>query len=198
MPHATAPTSETITPALRNLLDRQLAPGERIAWLGRPSAVRLLVMHGCSILLLGIPLCALGAFTLWIFSTGSSSPRTGPVAGRFVTMWSAAFVGVVLLVASSPLWSWWQELHTAYAVTDRRALILTTTGGGVTVQSFTGEQLAGAVLREGPDGWGDLVFERVRVGRGRKYVMRDVGFLRIPAVAQVQRLLPAALKPVEP
>lgn len=143
-------------------------------------------------LLLGAPTLAIAAFILWLFARATPTARSGPLLPAFIGAWRLAVVGILVLVCSTRLWSWWKELHTVYAVTDRRALVLEALPGRTAVQSFSGDQLSHAVLREGPDGWGDLVFERVRYGRGVKSVYRDVGFLRIPDVAGVQRLLPAA------
>lgn len=188
-----AATTQRIPPSLGAMLQRELQASERLLWVGRPSPRRMFVLHGCSALLLGIPILVVGAIArLLIFSKSALGSASNPAAQYFAMTWDVGFFAVLVLILFSRLWLWRKALHTVYAVTDRRALVLEASRGQRAAQSFTGRQLAQAQRREGPDGWGDLVFERDVYGKGAKRVERDVGFLRIPDVARVQRMLPVA------
>lgn len=185
-----APASQDISASLRGQLQQQLAADERVVWIGRPSPRRMIVLYGCSVLLLGAPIFVVAMIARFVLFSQPQRQAAAESMGRLTAAWNFLLFGMIGLLVLSRLWAWWKGFHTVYAITDRRALVLETFRGRIHAQSFSGEQLTQAVMREGPDGWGDLVFERAVSGSGSKRVQRDVGFLRIPAVAQVHRLLP--------
>lgn len=103
-----------------------------------------------------------------------------------------ALVGLGLML--SPVWLRRKLKRTGYALTNRRALLIE---GGLfgsrLVKSYAPEDLSDLERVERANGSGDLVFERVATrvqsDDGRRVRTAPRGFLAIPDVRDVERLL---------
>src|SRR5574340_799295 len=139
MTPATSPAAQPAATSTQRIPDRlmaallqQLESGERLVWVGRPSPRRMLVLHGCSALLLGVPILVVGAIArLVIAGRSGSGASPAPTAHRFVVAWDGLFVAAFALILLSRLWAWRTRLYTVYAITDRRALVLEAVRGSV-------------------------------------------------------------------
>ena len=154
------------TPAQRLILEPELEHGEVLQWCGQP-APDTLVGSKWLLGILGLFL-ALGGLVWFIASPGdlgAGSPM-------------AIFFGVALMLMLTPVWDRWTEKRTVYAVTNRRALVVSAPWQR-TVFAFSASQAAAAQAQQADDGQTNLVFHRqVSQGKGgTRY--SDVGFLGI-------------------
>ena len=99
-------------------------------------------------------------------------------------LFGVPFVLVGLGMLTSPYWLYKKAKQTVYALTNRRAMIIT---GGSTkkVQSFTGNDIGIIERTERSNGIGDVVFATV-VGKKSD---QPVGFMGISEARRVERLL---------
>jgi hypothetical protein len=116
---------DIVPPTLARILERELAPGERIIWQARPATSnRMRASLGS--FLFGIPLFAFAV--IWTlgasggFASERSSSRSWPP--WFPVLWGGMFILLSALMLLSPLWAWWVARHTVYAITDRRAILI--------------------------------------------------------------------------
>jgi hypothetical protein len=171
-------------------INAELEPGEKVVWEGRPNPNRMM-LKAMPIMLFGIPFLSFSIF--WMAMAGgivvAKGPRLGPQT--FFVLFGLPFVLVGLGMVTSPLLFRWKATRTAYVVTDRRAIMFE---GGVrtTIRSFTPDQLGQITRNQRADGSGDIIFrEEVRIGRnGTRHITR-IGFLEIPEVRDVERLIRA-------
>jgi hypothetical protein len=183
--------TESVPSSLRHLLSRELAPGESVVWQGQPAPLGR-VLATWQTFLFGI--FWNGFWVFWLVgASGGFGHRDaeGQAFGRFAYFWAIPFMLAGASMLLSPLWAWWEAQRTLYVVTDRRAILISAPLRRVTVQSFTGDRLAGVIRHEGPSGCGDLIFEREasQGSRGRTHY-RDVGFFGLVDARAVHRLLP--------
>jgi hypothetical protein len=186
----------------------ELAPGERLLWVGQPRPGRF-ARSAIPIALFGIPFTAFALF--WIamasgmlvggFRGGNNGPGGFGALFACFPLFGVPFLLVGLGMLTSPYWLRRLARRTCYALTDRRA-ILWQAGwlGGVEVRSYGPADLTKLRRTEYADGGGDLVFEEVvtwgRDGRGNATVNRQQrGFLAIDNVRQIEELLRKALLP---
>jgi hypothetical protein len=176
----------TIDPDAERLLQGRLEPDETICWAVRPepSAFVARALPG-SLLGLGLLLLA-GSFSLnigsWMGEVWSSPGEWLPVA---------LLGGLGILVLFAPLLAAWVARGTVYAVTDRRAVILSPKlTGGSSVDFFSREQFDAATAVGQPDGTSDvaLASTTIRCRRGtipirrrRGTIQRTIGFFAVPA-----------------
>ncbi|AHG92896.1 hypothetical protein J421_5361 (plasmid) [Gemmatirosa kalamazoonensis] len=183
--------AESIPLALQQVLQYELARGERVVWYGQPApSSRALASAGT--FLFGIPFLGFALFWTWGATRGFNAQKHGTDSfGWFGYLWGGMFVFFGAAMVLSPLWAWWVARHTVYAVTDRRALLVERPLGRTTVQGFSGERLTDVIRREDWLGRGELIFERV-VSKGSKgrTVYRDVGFFGLKDARAVANLLP--------
>ena len=181
---------DRVPPPLARILDRELAPGERIIWQARPAPSNR--MRAClGNFLFGIPLFAFAV--IWTlgasggFASERSSSRSWPP--WFPVLWGGMFILLSACMLLSPLWAWWVARHTVYAITDRRAILIEAPFRR-TIQSFTGERLTTVVRTEDSRGRGDLVFEReASKGSKGRTVYRDIGFFGLTDAKAVEQIL---------
>jgi hypothetical protein len=109
-------------------------------------------------------------------------------------------VGLILLlgftmVIGLPWWTRHLAAQTAYALTDRRAIVWQQGAFAVHVRSFSRQQLGSIQRNERPDGSGDLIFDQTfwRDSHGHQHV-RGVGFTSIARVRDVEELVRAMLE----
>ncbi len=132
---------------LADLLEQELEPGERLEWSGTPkplwfdSSLR-------PVFLFAIPWTAFALF--W---TGMAFALTvaneGPDGlGLFFPLFGLPFVVIGIAMLVSPFWSARRKRNVAYAITDRRAIILQA-GRSLRVVSFTPQELCHGFQRAG-------------------------------------------------
>jgi hypothetical protein len=160
----------------------QLDAGERLLWVGRPDPRRQL-LGSLFILLFGIPWTAFALF--W------TAAASGLVWGEMgfgwhslFALWGVPFVLVGFGMLLSPYWMYRKAKRTVYAVTSRRALIITGTRERK-IQSFTRADMDAIERTERSSGKGDVMFA---TSSNQKNTQR-VGFIGIPDARRVERLL---------
>lgn len=149
------PVSDAHLRHLRTFLD----PGEEVVWAGQPSPSRAF-RSAMRVWLFAIPWTAFALF--WMAAAGAMTwfgPDTG--ASRegifgFFPLFGIPFVLVGLGMLASPYWAWRAAQKTVYVVTNRRALVGTPAGGGVTFASYRPDELTDLTLTVRDDGSGTV------------------------------------------
>jgi hypothetical protein len=178
--------------ALVSSIEPELSRGERILWVGKPSASREARKIGCPALIVGIPFTAFAVF--WVVGasniTRNAPSGLGPPGFSTVfPLFGLIFVGIGLYVLLSPFLTYAKSSATTYAITNERILIVES-GSTRVVKSYTKRDLGQITRSELADGSGDLMFaqENQRGAKGRTYT-RDIGFVGIGQVRAVEQLL---------
>lgn len=172
---------------LRDMVERELREGEKLLWVGQPARGRFIV-ESLPAFLFAIPWTAFAVF--WIIGAAGFSMPDFRDGFDFFPLFGLPFVLVGLGMLSMPLWAMRRARRTVYAVTDRRAIVFDG-GWWTTVASFTPEQLAPTHRRHTRGDRGDVIFgpqspAAASVSSSPACVR---GFLGVPDVAQVERLL---------
>ncbi len=127
---------------------KELEPGESVRWCEQPvkepfsCGTIFACFAGCLIIFCSVLVC--------IFSL--------PLA--LAIFWEIPLIGIGLVLY--PYWSYLKASHTAYFITDRRAIVISGVLS-VTIQTYSLAELSQTVRRERPNGTGDLIFAQ-RVG----------------------------------
>lgn len=163
-----------------HLDDATLAPwlerGEPVLWVGRPEPLQvalrclpgafagLLVVGAVVLLSVRVPLPSL---FFWFFLIG---------------------LGLAGWLVVRPLVRAWQARHTRYAVTARRALVVSR-GVAAETRSFRSWDLADVTVRADAHGFGDVLFRPVASGFLRMPTWIEVGFLAVNDAPGADRAL---------
>lgn len=169
---------------LRSLVESELRPRERIAWLEQPIPGRMALWE--------LPTMVFGIF----WTAGSMSWWRDAYKMERELVWFSAFHLPFILIGfgmlSSPYWARRMALRSAYVLTDRRAILFTAGWlGNVTVRSFEAERLTILRCKKHADGSGDLVFA---IDTDYDDGSTDVGFLAIRKVKVAEKLVRALKK----
>ena len=181
------------------LIDAELRPGERIAWIGQPIPWRL-ARKSLPLVIFGIPWTAFAVF--WTLMAARPSTSGTAVEGeadalsqlfRFFPLFGVPFILVGLALLSFPYWLSREARRTAYVITDQRALIIDAHGWrAVSLRSFEPKRLTDLSRTQSSDGSGDVIFERQRHSHTEgSDTTTDVGFLAVRNVKEVESLLRA-------
>ena len=164
---------------LRALVEAELAPGESIRWIGQPIVARLVWRQSTIPTLFG--LFWIPAMLFWMWKMHQDARPT----------W---WLGLPILLLGLALlsWPWWalrRARHTAYLVTDRRALACHA-AYPVASHSYPPDFLDTLERRQRRDGSGDLAFaveapDGVALGPPRI----SAGFLALRDVRAVEKLI---------
>lgn len=168
---------------------RELGPGEKVVWQGRPQLGRLMIWS-LPMALVGIPFSAFAVF----WTVGASQAVGAPGAG-FFWLFGIPFLLVGAGLVLSPLGAAWKGTKTRYALTDRRAIVCEPQFGfGIQTRSYAADALTRIIRNQRGDGSGDLIFEEVplRSNRGRARTIQR-GFFAITDVRGVETLLRSTL-----
>lgn len=160
----------------------QLEPGERLLWHGKPDPKRGLLAT-IPLVLFAIPWTGFALF--WTAAASGlffKDAEPGPMS--LFGLFGVPFILVGLGMLTSPYWLYTKAKQTVYALTNRRAMIIT---GKSTkkIQSFTGNDMGVIERTERANGTGDVNFATMA---GRKSDV-TVGFVGIPDARRVERLL---------
>lgn len=138
------------------IAEQEMLPGEELLWAEKPLPGRV-ALQSLPSALLAIPflLVALVIFRQFLgFGMGHLMPGGMMGGGSIFSIVIGVFVLVGLWMVLSPLWSYRQGGNTVYAITDRRALIIT----GGRVQSYGASDIEVIERRAREDGVGDVIF----------------------------------------
>lgn len=172
---------------------RTLDPGERLLWSGSPSPNRS-ATQVLPAAFFGIPFAGFAAF--WMYTAYHMTSRGAHMPGGWALfpLFGTPFLLIGLGVILSPLWAYLGAQRTVYAVTDQRALIISSAGARG-VQSFSHDDIGDLSMVERSDGSGDLFFANRSVVTQRGVTsLQRVGFVGIPEVRTVEQLLRGHLK----
>jgi hypothetical protein len=176
---------------LRDRMESELAAGEELRWFGRAIPKRLawtLQTVSSSLLSLVFLLCSL-AWTLFgvLQPVFSSEERTF----SFFPLIGLVFAAFCAVGALSPYLLYRRGQKTAYAVTNRRAMILQQTWRGEwELRSFRGDEMNILQRRERSDKSGDVFFreEADLLSQGNK-TPKKIGFVACPEVQAAEKYL---------
>jgi hypothetical protein len=169
---------------LQMAVDLELDGAERVAWVERPER-RFFTRGSVGRFLFAVPWTIFTLAGVW----GSVVANPGLQARIFFVLVGAIFASVGFTLLLSPLQTYWILASTAYAITDKRALIVR---GRIwrTVHSFYPTQLVRIVRRDYPDGLGDILFAEPRAEEEPMGAAQgDTGFFRIQGPADAEKLL---------
>jgi hypothetical protein len=178
---------DPLPPDLEDRVNAEVEPGEKIAWIGRPRGNRYVLMS-LPIVLFGIPWTAFSVF--WIIMA-SSAVKIGP-AGYFFPLFGVPFVLIGFGFLSAPFWAARRGRRIAYAVTDRRVILIEPVFlGGLRVVSLASDELGSMERVERADGSGDIIFgQTFRVIQGHTNVVPNLRRMQaIPQVREVESLI---------
>ncbi|MDX2036365.1 MAG: hypothetical protein SFX72_06915 [Isosphaeraceae bacterium] len=177
-------------------LKQEVEKNEKILWRGKPDPSRGWWMT-TPLLLFGIPWTLFTFFWEYMAISAAFEPNTPAPVRIIFPLFGLPFVLIGLGMLSSPWWAARKLRRTDYAITDQRAIIIEPAawGSGYSVTSLRPDDINSVtkVVRGG--GSGDLWLSTPEVYRGRRgstSVSRK-GFVGIPAVGEVERILRSAL-----
>ena len=175
---------EDLSPDLARRLDAELAPGERLVWVGQPRP-DLATRPAYFLVPFGV---VFTAFAL-LWTAGALCLSAGLLAPC-----GLPFVAVGAGLIASPVWLRRRARETLYALTDRRAVVWEPGWfGSVAVRSYSAPGLGRMSRHERADGSGDLVFEEFttvsHTGDGPHTSTTRRGFLAIDDVHAVEDLV---------
>ena len=152
---------------LRRRVEARLDRNERLLWIGRPLREGWL-WGSLPLFFFGLVWSALVGFGVWQavvpLWTGEGAGASAGGPGRWgETLFFVPFVIVGIGLVLSPLWAWLGARASAYAVTDRRAMVL----GRVKTCSWRASEMFGPDRADHRNGRTDLFFATVVVSNGR-------------------------------
>jgi hypothetical protein len=183
---------------LRNQLDKELLPGERIQWVGQPIPGRQFgTASRWGIVIFAIPWTAFAVFWTSMAAKGVSKSHSA-MAWAF-PLFGVPFILVGVGMLTSPFWGRKAAGKLVYALTDRRAIIFRRgLRNTISVRSFDSTKLTDLTRNERPDGSGDLIFTRDVTQTSDSNFSRDVGFLGVRDVRKVEKITRDSLNKAKP
>ena len=175
-------------------INRQLDPGEGLLWSGAPSPARM-ALSALPASVGGIPFSAFAAFWIYTAFTMTSKSTSSPGSPwRLFPLFGLPFLLIGLGMLTAPLWAFLGAGRMLYAVTNKRALIITNFFS-TSVKSYSHSEIREVQRVERAGGTGDLYFaSRDVVTRSGGVSHRRIGFLGIPDVRGVEQLIRSRLQ----
>ena len=155
--------------ALRRRVEARMDLNERLLWAGRP--LRAGWFRGVlPLFFFGLAWSALVAFGVWqavvpLWIGKGAGAEAGGLGRWGETLFFVPFVVAGIGLVLSPLWAWLAARARAYAVTDRRAMVL----GRVKTRSWRASEMFGPDRADHRNGRTDLFFARMTVSGGRRH-----------------------------
>ena len=174
------------------MVRRELEPGEKLVWLGRPIARRIAV-GWWPIAIFGLVFSGMGALVVGMLATMAAEMDDSTIIRLMAVLIGVTFVLGGLVITGLPFLVYRRATRTVYALTNRRAIIWDAgLGSNIHVRTFDADRLGSTSRRERSDGTGDLIFEETvaPVKGDPRHVIR-FGFFAINHVHEVQNLLRA-------
>jgi hypothetical protein len=167
--------------------------GERLLWTDQPIP-GVALRNALPIVLFGIPWTAFSVFWVGAAAWGTSKGDSGLF--RLFPLFGLPFVAIGVGLLSSPWWAFRSAQRSAYAITDRRAIIFQASwNGSITVRSFAPERLTDLRRKQRADGSGDLVFaEEMQSNTNGRSSTSSVGFLAVRDVKGVEELVQSVVE----
>jgi len=166
---------------------RQLDPGEGLLWSGSPSPGRM-ALSAVPAMVFGIPFGGFAAYWMYMAYTITSKSK-GPDASNLFPLFGVPFLLIGLGMLTAPFWAYLAAGRTQYALTSKRALIVSNLFT-LSVKSFTWDEMGELQRVERAGGEGDLFFaQHAVVTRRGATVLKRVGFLGIPDVRSVEQMI---------
>ena len=175
-------------------LNAQLDPGEGLLWSGAPHPARM-ALSALPATVAGIPFTAFAAFWIYTAYTMTSHSKSSP-GGPWVLfpLFGIPFLAVGLGMLTAPLWAFLAAARTVYAVTNKRAMIVSRLFS-ISVRSYLHADIHDLQRVERANGEGDVFFaNRDIVTRSGGVVRKRIGFLGIPDVRSVEQLIRSRLQ----
>jgi len=177
----------TIDYESQQMAQAELESGEQLLWHGRPGGRRF-ILGSIPIVLFGIPWTAFSLF--WMAAaSGFLFTKSGNGIFSLFALFGVPFVLVGFGMLGSPYWAYRKMKRTVYALTNRRALIITG-GRSKTIRSYSGKDVGIIERVERANGKGDIYFSAA----GGNESTQRVGFLGISDARRVERLLMGVFK----
>ena len=173
------------------IAEGQLWPDETVTWAGYPNPMAL-ARRDASKSWVGIQITAVAIFFTWRVSR--TIEHTSSPFQLYIHLCSLMFFAIGLSTLLQPLRSALKARSTVYAITNRRALIISGTRSR-SVDWFDPADLANLECKQRRDGSGDIILHRTittawrsRSSR-RSDLMPAVGFFGVPEVRRVEEAL---------
>jgi hypothetical protein len=177
---------------MRDAVTREFQ-GERILWVGRPSATRSLLV-ALPIWLFAIPWTAFSLGWEWVALSGWLSGKPSPstthsVMGIIFPLFGVPFVLVGLGMMATPFLAWRWAWRTVHVIGEKR-LVTLTVGRRLKVKSYPVGNVVRTERTEKRDGSGTLkvVTGVSRDSDGDRVETTEV-FYGVPEIRKVERLL---------
>lgn len=176
---------------IQQTVTAELGHGERMLWCGKPDP-KSMARKGLVIFFFAIPWTAFAVF--WMFAAAGFSIPNFDEGWDWFPLFGVPFVLIGFAMMLAPFWMRLKGAHTIYAVTNQRALIITT-GKSKTVKSYTNEDIGAIEKKEKPDGSGDITFakESYQDSKGNTR-LNSVSFIGVSNVREVERYLVETFK----
>ncbi|MEW6207400.1 MAG: hypothetical protein AB1631_03470 [Acidobacteriota bacterium] len=173
----------------------EMEAGERLLWSDQPDPKRL-SRRAILISLFGIPWTAFALF--WVVAAaGFRLPDFSSFSDGFQAVFPLFGIPFVLIgmgMLAAPLWAYRSAKRTVYAITNRRALVISF-GRAKKVQSYFEQDIGDINRTERADGSGNLIFRAEETTDNRGNVrLNQIGFFGVRDVRQVERILLDAFK----
>jgi hypothetical protein len=181
---------ENLPSDLAGAIEAELSPDEIVIWFGQPLARRMM-REGWLFVAVGVILTGFE-----IVKRLFASPVDRDFRG-FDYLFYLFFILFIIPLYSHPHRLRRKARHTAYLVTNRRAIVFDANynRGGHTISSFPPDRLRDVLRKQDPGGTSDLIFERRSVKGPDGVESTDVGFIAIQDVDEVERLIKQLSEP---
>ncbi|MBI5844289.1 MAG: hypothetical protein HZB23_06440 [Deltaproteobacteria bacterium] len=178
-------TGPMVSREMYDLVRRELEPGEKIEWYEQP-VPRYFSPGTLGKFLFAIPWTAFTFF--WTAgAAGFKMPDFSQGIPSLFPLFGLPFILIGLGMLSAPLRSHRRAFKTIYAITDKRAMIITD-GRTRTVQSLLPESFTRLIRKEKRDGTGHILYEDGGTD-GDGNVVTDVLFMDVRDPREVEGLL---------
>ena len=172
---------------LREVVEQELAPDERIVWMEMP-APHFFTPKSTGMFLFGIPWTGFALF--WTYSVAQFEMPDFSSPASLGSLFGIPFVVIGILMLLAPIWSYQASRRSVYVITEKRAISFEY-GMGMTIRSYSPAQLQETFRRERQNGYGDVVitYAEWEESEGGERHKTDVGFMDIRDPKYVEDLL---------
>jgi hypothetical protein len=167
-----------------------LDPGEQLIWSGAPNALSFAFRRSWSTFLFGIFFFGFSVF--WVHGAATQGGSGNMPGGFSFWMFGIPFVAIGAGMVLSPVWQFLRGLRATYVLTNQRAVVAFAGPFPRRISMPLG-QIGFVDVRPATDGSGDIYFKETVVSGGDGRSVRRDGFVAIGEVANVERLLRAAV-----
>ena len=182
-----------IPPELKEKVDQELQPDERILWMDMPIP-KFFTRESKNLFLVGIVVtsfaifwtCGAAGFTIPNFKEVSNPSQLVPL---LFPLFGIPFILIGLIMVLNPLYTYGKAFKTVYLITDRRA-ITCEMGWSKTVRSYPPSRLLDIHRKERRDGTGDVIISSEKwIDKDDVERSRDLGFFEVREPKKVEMML---------